>query len=284
MLPQVQRAPDRLVGLHAVIELLEVALQSRELLRDVRTVREEDDLLQQPLVVDFQLLQPRTLDALNELVTVTLLHLRRLFADASHRLAHRGHALAQILLEVRPLLAAHLHQHRQGKLQRLVHGRPERLGIAYFVIGFKHARCADQMIERQVVLDLQLLRQLPQLARVGLGERGVDADARGFLALAGVQGDAGGHAAPGNLAVHLIADLRLQDFEFTGKVDGDLALLAVDRAEFDRDFETVLGTFTPTIASHRFHAQRRFTRSRAGEAMQFLKLETQENPRDVPIQ
>lgn len=127
------------------------------------------------------------------------------------------------------------------------------------------------MIEREVILDLQLLRQLPQLARIGLGERGVDADARGFLALTGVQGDAGGHAAPGNLAVHLIADLRLQDFEFTGKVDGDLALLAVDRAEFHRDFETVLGTFTPTIASHRFHARWEYEELRNGRRTIFIR-------------
>src|SRR5579884_706806 len=43
---EIERAPDRFPGIAAIVELLEMALQTRQFLRDVRAVSEIDDFLQ----------------------------------------------------------------------------------------------------------------------------------------------------------------------------------------------------------------------------------------------
>src|SRR5205814_2475682 len=69
---EIESAPDRFLGLHTVVELLEMAFHPGQLLRNIRAIGEINDLLEQPFVIDARHRQPGTLDALTELFLVTL--------------------------------------------------------------------------------------------------------------------------------------------------------------------------------------------------------------------
>ena len=67
---KIQRAADRFPGLAAIRELLEMALQPRQFLRNVAAVGEQHDLLQQPLVIRRDVFKARALDAVQQLPPV----------------------------------------------------------------------------------------------------------------------------------------------------------------------------------------------------------------------
>src|SRR5438270_9762650 len=76
------------------------------------------------------------------------------------------------------------------------------------------------------------------------------------LARAAVQRDADREPATGDATIDLVADLRLEHLHFPRQIHRHLALLAIDRTELDRDFETILGTISPPISGHRFHPRK----------------------------
>ena len=65
-----------------------------------------------------------------------------------------------------------------------------------------------------------------------------------------MEGDSGAEPAAGNDPVDLIPDAGLQDVQFVGQIDRNLALLAIHRTKFDVDLETVAGAFAPAITGH----------------------------------
>ena len=68
-----------------------------------------------------------------------------------------------------------------------------------------------------------------------------------------MHGNPDAQASAGNAFIDFITHLRLQHFKFARQIDRDFALLAVDRAEFDRDFESVLSAFAAPVTRHRLH-------------------------------
>jgi hypothetical protein len=55
-------------------------------------------------------------------------------------------------------------------------------------------------------------------------------------------------------AVDFIAQLRFEHFQFAGQIDGDLGLLAVDRADLHRHFASALRALAASVAGHGFHS------------------------------
>src|SRR3954470_17424202 len=76
---------------------------------------------------------------------------------------------------------------------------------------------------------------------------------RALFAFGGMERDAGREAPASDGAIDFVADLGFEDLQLAREGDRNLALLAINRAELDGDFEAVFGAFTPAVSRHRFH-------------------------------
>ena len=69
-----------------------MAGQTSELLRNVRAIGEVNDLFHQAVLLDLHIRNPGALDAFDQLVAITLLHLGRLLLHPRQRLPHHRNA------------------------------------------------------------------------------------------------------------------------------------------------------------------------------------------------
>ena len=106
------------------------------------------------------------------------------------------------------------------------------------------------MVERDGSGKVELAGETVQFASVGFGEGNIQVHARRQFARAGVQANANRETPAGDEAVNQIANLRFEHFHLARQVHGNLALLAVHRAELDGDLETVLGAISAPITRH----------------------------------
>ena len=127
--------------------------------------------------------------------------------------------------------------------------------VGNLFVGLQHARRAHDQVERYGTTELQVLGEPLQFACVGFRQPLVNVCARGFLAFDRVEGDPRGDATASDALVDFIADLGFEHFQLARKVHGNLALLAINRTQFDRHLEAIPGTFAPAISGHRFHSR-----------------------------
>jgi len=110
------------------------------------------------------------------------------------------------------------------------------------------------LIEGDGAAELKLLGEMAQFARISFGQRNVQVQARGDTSGATVQHHARRYAAARDLAVDDVADGGFEHFELARQRGVNLRLFAVDRTEFDRDFEPFPHTLTAPVARHGFHS------------------------------
>ena len=173
-----------------------------------------------------------------------------MFVNCGGRFAHGGDPSDQVLLQMRPFPLAGPDHLDQGLLQCFLDRRPKIFLFNDLFIGLKNARRAGQLIQRDRPRQLELFGQTTEFARIGLCQRDIEVHPRGKLALSGVQRDPRGEPAAGDVAVDEVADLGFEHLHLARQRHRNLALLAVDRAELDRDFETVLGAIPAAISGH----------------------------------
>ena len=77
--------------------------------------------------------------------------------------------------------------------------------------------------------------------------------AGGSFSFRGVNGDARRHPAAADAGIDGIAHGGFEHFQLARNVHGNFGLAAIDRAQFDGDFETVPGAFATPITRHGFH-------------------------------
>ena len=137
-------------------ELLEVAVEPRQLLGDVALIRKDDDLFHQPLIVNRQV-DPGAMDALLQRLPVTLHHARHDLAHLLYRIADELDALLQILRQIPPLRLPHLHQLPERRLQRDLNVRPCDLRRRLLLRRAQDARCAEDCLDGNLPADAKFL-------------------------------------------------------------------------------------------------------------------------------
>jgi hypothetical protein len=165
-----------------------------------------------------------------------------------------GHAAFQIPGQEGAFAPAHLQHHVQGGAEGGGRGGPKLLRFGNVLGRLNHAGKAGEQIQGDAIVQAKVPAQAAEVAGVRPGQGQIHAS---FAGDAGSSLDGHAHRDPpaGNAAVDFIADLRFQDFQVAGEVDGDFGLLAVDRADLDGDFKAAPGAFAPPIAGHGFHGE-----------------------------
>src|SRR5438034_4529271 len=148
---------------------------------------------------------------------------------------------------------AHPDQGVERLAQGLFHRRPEGGRVAQTFLRLQDARRSNQHLERYRVRQLQIPRQPVQLPRIGLGQRRVQLHLAGPTAVGGVQSHLDREPAARDAPIDLVPKTRFERFQFARKVNGNLALPPVHRAELDGDLEAVLSALAAAVTRHRFH-------------------------------
>ena len=144
--------PTGSLRVHAVVELLEMALQPRDFLRDVRAVGEKNDLFEHALLLDLRGFDvPRSwMRSINCSRYFTCTCGER-FCTRARGLAHGVEARHQILARrCAPSFSRIPTIISMRRLERLLHGGPEVLCVRHVLVRLQHARRAHEMIERHV--------------------------------------------------------------------------------------------------------------------------------------
>ena len=97
-------------------------------------------------------------------------------------------------------------------------------------------------------MQMERFGQGAKLAGIALGQSFVDQHFAGRAR--GMNRDAHGQSPARHAAVDFVAQLGLKHLQFTGQIGRDFGLLAVDRADLDRHFDSALRALTPSVTGH----------------------------------
>lgn len=224
---EIECASDGFGGFEAIVELFEMTFETGEFFGDIATVREEDDLFEQAIVVGVDALEAGGFEFFDELITMFACDLGCLAADGGDGGAHDLDSGIEITCEVSAFFFAHSDEGGEGGIGGGFEAGPERFGVVFGFGGFEDPGEAQQRIETEGWGDIEFDGQFTELLDVGFGEGSVHASA-GVGVVGEGESDFEGETAAADALGDELADAGFERIELAGQIDHPFGLLAVD--------------------------------------------------------
>ena len=221
-------------------------MQAHRLLGDGAAVSHHGHLGQQPGLV--HVLADQFLDGRAQAAGV-LLH--RLGIALFHRVGHLLNAVGaegEILLHLRALPAAHLHQLINRRVQRLLQQRAQRVLILLRLRHHQHVRQAGDVHQAAVILPAGIGKSA-QGGCVCVKQRAIHLNLARVAAHVAV-GHEHVHVAPGEPRADQLPRIVLQKHQVAGHAEGQIQEAVIHTLEFDRQLPSVQLPHGAAVTGH----------------------------------